>query len=99
MRKVAALAEVAGLEVAPHTWGNGIGLLANLHLAASVPNCPYFEFPHDPPSGFTLTSRDQMLREPLTIDTDGKVQVPDRPGFGFVLDDERIEHYAVATFG
>src|SRR5207249_2829667 len=59
MRKVAALAEVAGLEVAPHTWGNGIGLLANLHLAAAIPNCPFLEFPHDPPSGWTAAARDQ----------------------------------------
>ena len=61
LRKVAAMAEAANLEVAPHTWGNGIGLLANLHLAASSPNCAWLEFPHDPPSGFTLEARDQML--------------------------------------
>jgi L-alanine-DL-glutamate epimerase-like enolase superfamily enzyme len=99
MRKIAAMAEVTNLEVAPHTWGNGIGLLANLHLAAAIPNCPYLEFPHDPPSGFTLESRDQMLCEPLTIDADGAVRVPDRPGFGFVLDDERIARYTTASFG
>jgi D-galactarolactone cycloisomerase len=99
VRKISALAEAANVEIAPHTWGNGMGLLANLHLAASIPNCSYFEFPHDPPSGFTLAARDQMLREPLTIDADGKVHVPDRPGFGFELDEERIQHYTVASFG
>lgn len=99
MRKIAALAEAAHLEVAPHTWGNGIGLLANLHFAAAIPNCPFFEFPHDPPSGFTLESRDQMLCEPLTIDPDGMVRVPDRPGFGFLLNEEQIARYTVATLG
>src|SRR3954451_10632419 len=93
LRKVAAMAEVAHLDFVPHTWGNGIGLLANLHLAASVPNCSHLEFPHDPPSGFTLASRDQMLREPLTIDSDGAVRVPDKPGFGFELDEERIAQH------
>ncbi len=97
MRNVAALAEAYGLEVAPHTWGNGIGLLANLHLAAAIPNCPYLEFPHDPPSGFDLAARDQMLAEPLTIDRDGFVHVPDRPGFGIVLDEERIRRHTVST--
>ncbi|OLC45271.1 MAG: hypothetical protein AUH80_09060 [Chloroflexi bacterium 13_1_40CM_4_65_16] len=97
MRKIAALAEVAGLELAPHTWGNGIGLMANLHLAAAIPNCPFLEFPHDPPSGFTAAARDQMLLEPLTIDSDGVVRVPDRPGFGLVLDEERIARYTVST--
>jgi D-galactarolactone cycloisomerase len=99
MRKVAALAEAAHLEVAPHTWGNGIGLLANLHFAVAIPNCPYFEFPHDPPSGFTLQSRDQMLMEPLTIDAEGMVRIPERPGFGFVLDEDRIAHHTVASYG
>ncbi len=97
MRKVAALAEASGLEVAPHTWGNGIGLMANLHLAAAIPNCPFLEFPHDPPSGFTAAARDQMLLEPLTIDKEGCVRVPDRPGFGLVLDEERIARYTVST--
>jgi L-alanine-DL-glutamate epimerase-like enolase superfamily enzyme len=98
MRKVAALAEAAYKEVAPHTWGNGIGLLANLHFAASVPNCTFLEFPHDPPSGWTATARDQMLTETLWIDEDGNVPVPERPGFGIVLDEERIAHHTVATF-
>ena len=97
MRKVAALAEASGLEVAPHTWGNGIGLMANLHVAAAIPNCPFLEFPHDPPSGFTAAARDQMLLEPLSIDKEGCVRVPDRPGFGLVLDEERIARYTVST--
>jgi L-alanine-DL-glutamate epimerase-like enolase superfamily enzyme len=98
LRKVGGMAEAAGLELVPHTWGNGIGLLANLHLAAALPNCGWLEFPHDPPSGFTLAARDQMLAEPLTIDADGAVRVPDRPGFGFVLDEAHIARHTVATF-
>jgi L-alanine-DL-glutamate epimerase-like enolase superfamily enzyme len=92
------MAEAANLELVPHTWGNGMGLLANLHLAASLPNCAWLEFPHDPPSGFTQQSRDQMLTEVLTIDADGALRVPDRPGFGFVLDEDRIQHHTVATY-
>ena len=99
MRKIAALAEAAHLQVAPHTWGNGIGLLANLHFACSIRNGSYFEFPHDPPSGFTLESRDQMLAEPLTIDMDGCVAIPDRPGFGFQLNEDLIQSHTVATLG
>ena len=97
--KVAALAEAAHLQVVPHTWTNGIGLLANLHLAAAIPNCSHFEFPHDPGSGWTAAAGNQMLAEQPWIDADGYVQVPDRPGFGFVLDDERIDHYTVASYG
>jgi D-galactarolactone cycloisomerase len=95
LRKVAALAEAANCLLVPHTWGNGMGLLANLHLAASIPNCPWLEFPHDPPSGFTARSRDCMLAEPLWIDADGRVAVPERPGFGFELDDEAVQFHTV----
>ena len=95
LRKVAALAEASFCEFAPHTWGNGIGFLANLHLAASTPNFTYLEYPHDPPSGWTAAARDQMLAEPLLVDSDGLVTVPDRPGFGFVLDYEAIGRHTV----
>jgi L-alanine-DL-glutamate epimerase-like enolase superfamily enzyme len=38
-----------------------------------------------------------MLAEPLVIDADGCVRVPDRPGFGLLLDEERIARYTVST--
>ena len=38
-----------------------------------------------------------MLAEPLTIDKDGCVRVPDLPGFGLVLDVERIARYTIST--
>lgn len=97
MRKIAALAEAAGGELVPHTWGNGIGLLANLHLCAAVPNCPQIEYPHEPRSGFTAAARDQMLTEPLRIAADGCLELPERPGFGFELDHERIRHHTTHT--
>lgn len=99
LRKVAALAEASFCEFAPHTWGNGIGFVANLHLAASTPNLTFLEYPHDPPSGWTAASRDQMFAEPLLADGDGRVTLPDRPGFGFVLDSERIERFTVPVTG
>lgn len=89
LRKVAAMAEAAYKQFIPHTWSNGIGLGANLHLAAATPNCPWFEFPVDPPA-WTNESRDFMLAEPYTVDAGGAISVPEAPGFGFRLDPERI---------
>jgi D-galactarolactone cycloisomerase len=97
--KVAALAESAHLQLVPHTWTNGIGLLANLHLAAAIPNCGWLEFPHEPDSGWTADAGNQMLAERPWIDSDGYVRVPDRPGFGFLLDEERVDHHTVASHG
>jgi L-alanine-DL-glutamate epimerase-like enolase superfamily enzyme len=95
IRHLAAFAELSGVEVVPHTWGNGLGLLAHLHLAAAIPNCGWLEFPHDPPSGITAATRDQLLREPVTIDEHGDVLVPQRPGFGFRLDADRAAAHTV----
>jgi D-galactarolactone cycloisomerase len=90
LRKVAAMAELHYKQFIPHTWSNGIGLAANLHLAASVPNCPWFEFPIDPPA-WTVAARDRMLTNPFNIEPDGSIAVSDMPGIGLELDRDAIE--------
>jgi len=76
----------------PHTWTNGLGLLANLHVVAGVGGGPYVEFPWDPP-GWTEERRDFFLAEPVRIDPDGGLAVPAAPGLG-----ARIDHDAVARY-
>ncbi|MDQ3568503.1 MAG: mandelate racemase/muconate lactonizing enzyme family protein [Actinomycetota bacterium] len=88
-RLVAELAMQRNRHFTPHTWTNGLGLLANLHVAAGVGGGPYLEFPYDPP-GWTPERRDFMLAEPLTIDADGCLAVPPLPGLGAVLDEDAL---------
>lgn len=80
-RTLGELALLRNRSFTPHTWTNGIGLLANLHVAAGIGGGPYLEFPYDPP-GWTLERRDFMLTEPVWIDAEGCVRVPQRPGLG-----------------
>jgi L-alanine-DL-glutamate epimerase-like enolase superfamily enzyme len=77
----------------PHTWTNGIGVLANLHVCAGVGGGPYLEFPYDPP-GWTPARRDFMLASPLVVGADGVLRVPDAPGLGVRLDEEAVAFYA-----
>ena len=91
-KKVAGMAEAYNLEFSPHTWTNGLGLVANLQLMASCPNCPYCEFPYEPP-GWIPSARDFMLTEPIEIDQEGYVQVPQAPGLGVELDWEKIKKF------
>ena len=77
----------------PHTWTNGIGLLANLHVCAGVGGGPFIEFPYDPP-GWTPARRDFMLAEPVAVAPDGMLRVSASPGLGVTLDEEAIEYYA-----
>ena len=93
VRMVAELALARGRWFTPHTWTNGIGLLANLHVAAGVGGGPYLEFPYDPPA-WTPERRDPMLASPIRPGADGLLRVPDRPGLGIELDDEAIRRWA-----
>jgi len=88
-RIVAELALMRNRWFSPHTWTNGLGLLANLHVAAGVGGGPYLEFPYDPP-GWTVERRDFFLAEPIGIDRDGCVVVPDRPGLGAMIDHQMV---------
>ncbi|MCY7344299.1 MAG: hypothetical protein LH603_21300 [Pseudonocardia sp.] len=76
----------------PHTWTNGVGLLANLHVVAGIGGGPFLEFPYDPP-GWTPQRRDFMLTEPVRIDADGCVPVP--PGIGAELDLDALNRWRV----
>jgi L-alanine-DL-glutamate epimerase-like enolase superfamily enzyme len=92
-RTVGELALARNRWFTPHTWTNGIGLLANLHVAAGVGGGPFIEVPYDPP-GWTPERRDAFLAEPIRPDADGILRVPDRPGLGMVLDEAAIARYA-----
>ncbi len=82
-RALATLAHAASVPIVPHTWGDPLGMVANLHLAAAIPNTSYFEFPHDPPA-FPGAVFQQTLREPLVVDN-GMIRVPQGPGLGVDL--------------
>jgi L-alanine-DL-glutamate epimerase-like enolase superfamily enzyme len=96
----------AGHLFTPHTWGNGIGVLANLHLAAGVagePGSAWVEWPYDPPE-WSVDRRDfplvSTLDEALGLEG-GRITLPDRPGLGVDLDHERLARTrsGAATFG
>jgi len=93
-RTVGEAALLANRWFTPHTWTNGLGLLANLHVAAGVGGGPYLEFPCDPP-GWTERRRDFLLAEPLTIGRDGCLRVPEAPGLGADIDEAALRRLAL----
>jgi L-alanine-DL-glutamate epimerase-like enolase superfamily enzyme len=92
-RTVAELALLRSRWFTPHTWTNGIGLLANLHVAAGVGGGPFLEYPYDPP-GWTAERRDFMLADPIRPGPDGVLRVPATPGLGIALDEAALRRYA-----
>ncbi len=93
MRKAAALAEAYHKLFIPHTWSNPCGLMANMQVAASLPNCPWFELPFEPPA-YTISMYDNVFKEGIRVE-DGFIYVPDKPGLGFEFRDGFLEENRV----
>lgn len=105
---LAALAReviAAGHRFTPHTWGNGIGVLANLHLAAGAAGqdgSGWVEYPYDPPE-WSIDRRDYPLLHPLERSTESSggpgawIELPRTPGLGLVLDEDRLANTAASS--
>ena len=90
LRRIAQLAEDAGLTFTPHTWSNGAGVVANLHLCAGIADVPFLEFPYDPPE-WSLQRRDYMMLAPLRPDAGGWLVLSEQPGLGYELNEDLLE--------
>jgi L-alanine-DL-glutamate epimerase-like enolase superfamily enzyme len=97
LRDLAYAVAEAGCIFTPHTWGNGIGLLANLHLTAGTVGAPFLEFPWDPPL-WTNARRDFMLAQPIEIDAAGRLTCPAGWGLGIVLDEDALARTETAAW-
>ena len=63
-----------------------------VHLAAVVPNMPYFEYPIAFPDSPIVSD---LLDPPLVPDADGLIAVPQRPGLGFRLNEDVVREFRV----
>lgn len=91
--QIAREVQSRGAIYSPHTWGDGLVLLANLHVAAAIAHAPFIEYPHDPPH-WTPERRDYMLPTPLQA-IDGKITLPTTAGLGVALDWEMLEEWRI----
>jgi L-alanine-DL-glutamate epimerase-like enolase superfamily enzyme len=89
-RQLAAEVQAAGCIYSPHTWGDGLVLLANLHVAAAISTAPFFEFAFDPPE-WTPARRDYILPQPIQVDAEGTITLPDASGLGVTIDWAALE--------
>ena len=89
LRRVALMAQEHNLVFSPHTWGNGIVVIANAHLAAGLADVPYLEFPYDPPE-WSLERRDFPLAEPFRVDETGWIRLTETPGMNIVLNEAML---------
>jgi D-galactarolactone cycloisomerase len=97
VKKVLEACRETGLGYTPHTWTNGLGFLINLHVYAAGPREQPIEYPYEPP-GWIPEARDGLLVEPIRVTPDGTVGVPDAPGLGIELDEDKLAHYGEKYF-
>jgi L-alanine-DL-glutamate epimerase-like enolase superfamily enzyme len=95
LAKVAHMAAAHNVLFTPHSWGNGIGVIANAHVYAGTTDGGWFEFPWDPPE-WTNERRDFMLTRPLDVDAAGHLVLSDMPGLGIELDEAMLRRTEVA---
>ena len=96
LREITRIAESAyqrGLICVPHAWCHMVGVAAELHLAAVLPNMPYFEMPIAFPDSPIIS---ELLVPAIEVGTDGLIEVPNRPGLGFDLNEAVLKQYRVA---
>ena len=89
-RKIAAIASVFDVPVAPHTGASSaVEIAAAMHWAAALPNMLIFEYMY-PPNPL----REELLLEPLPPVKDGCVQVPKMPGLGIEIDEQALSRFS-----
>lgn len=85
-RRVAAMAEQAGLPCVPHSANRAMVTLFTLHLFGAIPNAgAHVEY------SIESTPWSDNLFEPEMEVADGKVAIPDGPGWGVRLNSEWLQ--------
>jgi galactonate dehydratase len=90
MKKVAAIAELYQVVIAPHNTKGPVGIMAAAHVMAAIPNGLIQEFP----ASSSIPWRDSVLKDPLDI-TGSKLLVRDRPGLGIEFDEEALRPHVI----
>ena len=87
-KKIAALAETRGAEVAPHLYAGPVEWAANVHLAATLPNLSMVET-----IGTGGDFHRQLIGDAIGWE-DGFILPPDAPGLGIELDESLLARHA-----
>ena len=89
-RKIIWEAEHAEVDVCPHAWLTDILTAASLHFNAVLPRSLFLEY---------NVSDNPMLREiirnPVQLDADGYISVPQGPGLGIDIDEKAVKRFCI----
>ena len=86
-RRIAWMAHDFGVKYIGHGWNTALGVAADLQLASAFPDTDLVEFIGGSPYV------DGILKEPFTLDGEGYLTIPERPGLGVELDPQKVARY------
>jgi L-alanine-DL-glutamate epimerase-like enolase superfamily enzyme len=90
-RRIAWDAEHAGVDVCPHAWLTDLLSAASLHFNAVLPRALFLEY-----SVCENPMLREIIRNPLRMDADGFIPVPQGPGLGVEVDEKAVRRFQVS---
>jgi D-galactarolactone cycloisomerase len=87
-RRIAWMAREHGVRFIPHGWNTAVGLASDLQIASASPDTDLVEY---------LTGSpfiDELAVGGWTLDEDGMLAIPDRPGLGVEIDRQALARYS-----
>ena len=93
-QRIANLAHLYYIPVAPHMVGSPLGMMASAHCCASIPNFLVLEWHWD--QHLELWNAIAPTDQPLI--QDGYVTIPDRPGIGLDIDEDVLRANKVEDY-
>jgi L-alanine-DL-glutamate epimerase-like enolase superfamily enzyme len=87
-RRIGWMEQEHGIRFIPHGWNTAIGLAADLHLASAFPDTDLVEYI----TGSAYV--DEIVADAWTLDADGMLPIPNRPGLGVDLDTAALAAYS-----
>ncbi len=90
-KKIAALAETAGAQMAPHLYAGPIERAANIHLAASIPNLLMAETIETP-------FHRALIKGAISVEA-GFIRPPNAPGLGIEVDETLAQAHPYSGTG
>ena len=86
-RRIAWMAYDHHVRFVSHGWNTAIGLAADLHLAAALPNAHYVEYLT--PAAYI----EELITEPFSLDDEGMLTIPETPGLGIELNRDALQRF------
>lgn len=81
LKKIAGMAEIHNMAIAPHNAAGPVGVAASVHVMATVPNLLICEGGHNRGEG--------LFHTPLAF-RDGFIELPTEPGLGVDMDEDAL---------